>query len=148
MVPVKSSHWGAVPAWLLPSFQIDFQLHIDKHDEEVEFSKDSVQEHVERRWNLHLQIYTDGSKDPESGRVSCAYYVPQLNLKCGFRMSDNMAVFTAEAMGILKALQWVSETQPESVVICSDSSSVLHCLETRSSNAHPDLNRRHLIAPE
>lgn len=139
MVPVKSSYWGSVPVWLLPSFQIDFKLHKDKHDEEIEFSKDSVQEHIQHNWNLHLQIYTDGSKDPESGRVSCAFYVPQLDLKCGYRISDNMSVFTAEALGILKALQWVLEARPKNVIICSDSSSVLHCIETYSSNARPDL---------
>lgn len=137
--PVKCPCWGSVPTWLLPPFQIDFQLHEDKHDEVVEFSKDSVRAHIHRNWSMHLQIFTDGSKDPESGRVSCAFCVPQLNLNCGFRISDNLSVFAAEAMGILKALQWVLEARHKIVVVCSDSSSVLHCLETYHSNARPDL---------
>ncbi|KAL2099494.1 hypothetical protein ACEWY4_003888 [Coilia grayii] len=71
--------------------------------------------------------------------LSCAFCIPQLNVKCGHRISDYMSVFTAESLGILKALQWVAEAQARNVVICSDSSSVLHCLKANSSNAHPDL---------
>ncbi|XP_060769056.1 uncharacterized protein LOC132875919 [Neoarius graeffei] len=139
MVPVKSTYWGPVPTWLLPPVQVDFRLHEDKHNEEVEFSSDSATEYIQLNWNSCLQIYTDGSKDPDSGRGSCAFYIPQLNIKNGYRLSDNMAVFTAESMGILKALQWVVEAQPKNVVLCSDSFSLLHCLKVYTSNARPDL---------
>lgn len=137
--PVQSSHWGPVPSWLLPSVQVDLGLHEFKHDEEVEFSSDSVVEYIQLNWNSYLHIFTDGSKDPGSGRASCAFCIPLINYKKGFRISDNMSVFTAEAMGILKALQWVAEDQSKNVLICSDSLSVLHCLKVLSSNARPDL---------
>ncbi|XP_060782170.1 uncharacterized protein LOC132889552 isoform X2 [Neoarius graeffei] len=139
MVPVKSTFWGPIPAWLLPPVQVDLRLHEDKHNEDVEFSSDSASEYIQNKWGSALQIYTDGSKDPESGRVSCAFCIPQLSVKYGYRLSDNMAVFTAESMGILKALQWVVEAQAKNVVLCSDSFSLLQCLKTYYSNARPDL---------
>lgn len=139
MTPVKSSSWGSVPLWLLPSVPFDFRLHEDKHNEDIEFSSDSAMEYIQLNWNSCLQIYTDGSKDPDSGKVSCAFFIPQLKLRVGYRLSDNIAVFSAESVAILKALQWAMEVRPSNVVICSDSSSVLHCLKVCSSNARPDL---------
>ncbi|KAL2077950.1 hypothetical protein ACEWY4_025635 [Coilia grayii] len=139
MVPVKSTFWGPVPVWLLHPVQVDLRLHEDKHNEDVDFSSESAAEYIQFKWNSCLQIYTDGSKDPESGRVSCAFCIPQLNVKNGYRLNDNMAVFTAESMGILKALQWVVEAQAKDVVLCTDSFSLLQCLKSCSSNARPDL---------
>ena len=48
-----------------------------------------------------VHIYTDGSKDPESGKVTFGVTSPVLQIKNGHRFSDLMSVFTAEMLAIL-----------------------------------------------
>ncbi len=42
------------------------------------------------------------------------------------RFSNNVSLFTTEMMAILMSMQWVEEINPISVVVCSDSYSVLN----------------------
>ena len=60
-----------------------------------------------------MAIYTDGFKDPRTGHTGSAFVVQE-------RITYHLAVYTAELMAILLALQWVAEVKPDRVVICCD----------------------------
>lgn len=47
-----------------------------------------VKQYLEQNYISVLTIFTDGSKDPETGRASAAVYVPQYQVKIGKRVSD------------------------------------------------------------
>lgn len=84
---------------------------------------------------MGIWIYTDGSKDPQSGQTGAAFGIPKMGIKVQKRLSDQVSVFTVELMGIWLALQWVEETRPDKVVICSDSSAVLKSLQSFKSQS-------------
>lgn len=84
-----------------------------------------VEEHFGHNWNSHMNIYTDGSGDPESRRVGFGIYVPHVHLSQSRRSPDGSSVFTAELAVTLWAPWWVEEGGLEKVIICSDSLSAL-----------------------
>ncbi len=84
-------------------------------------------------------MYTDGSKDPESGRVAIGLAVPQLKISKGCRVSDHTSVFTAEMVTVLWALRWVEDNKPNYSVTCSDSAATLKTIKRRQSKSRPDL---------
>lgn len=120
---------SAVPPWLLPQPIVDLSLLKRLHSMK---DKINVQAYVNtvlhEQYGQFIQIFTDGSKNPENGQTSCAFYVPELKVKVGKRTSDHIAVYTVEMMAISLALQWIEEVQPMRVVICSDSSAALESI--------------------
>lgn len=42
----------------------------------------------------YVQIFTDGSKKPDTGRVSVAYVIPEFNIKLSARVTDHLSVFS------------------------------------------------------
>lgn len=69
----------------------------------------------------YVQIFTDGSKQPDTGKVAIAYVIPEFYIKFSARVSDHLSVYTAELIAIVMALQWVEQIKPLRVVVCSDS---------------------------
>jgi len=61
-------------------------------------------------------FFTDGSRDPVSGRAGFGVYVEQLGLEIGQRISNESPVLTAELMTILWALWWIEEVKPREVI--------------------------------
>ena len=78
---------------------------------------------VSARWRVGVQVYTDASKI--GSKVGVVFVDPKLNVKVMERMTDDLAVFTAELAAIRLALMWVEEYRPKCVAIWSDSSSAL-----------------------
>ncbi len=74
-----------------------------------------VQQHFDSHYFQFLQMYTDGSKDPETGRTSAAMYIPHFKYKSEKRTANNISVYAAEMIAIQIALQWVEEIQPTTV---------------------------------
>ena len=96
--------WSVVPSWLIPEPEVDLCiLNNNKRKKSGDIVKE-VKSHLQQEWSSHLQIYIDGSKDPES--------IPDLRIKNGHRISDQMSVFTAEKLAILCALWWVEDNKP------------------------------------
>ena len=94
---------------------------------------------LQSSWGQHLQIYTDGARDPESGKAGFAFVIPKLGVSVSKRLSVGVSVFTTELMAIMWALKWVEEVKPSQVVICSDSASVLMSMEEGKLGARSDL---------
>lgn len=57
-----------------------------------------------------------------------------------------MSVFTAEAIAILCAIQWVGKIWPQQALICADSAAVLMALQAGGSRARSDVIFEILIA--
>ena len=65
-------------------------------------------------YSEYVHIYTDGSKDPVSGKTGIAFYIePSFNTKAIIyraRLSNNISVYTSELMAITQALKWILNT--------------------------------------
>ena len=61
-----------------------------------------------------MAIYTDGSKDQRTGRTGSAFVVQECGVEVRKLVTDHLAVYTAELMAILLALQWVEDVKPDS----------------------------------
>ena len=83
---------SAVPPWLLPQPVIDLsllkRLHSMKNKINVKAYVNTV---LHEQYGQFIQIFTDGSKNPENGKTSCAFYVPELMVKVGKRASDHIS---------------------------------------------------------
>ena len=90
-------------------------------------------------FNNYRQIFTDGSKDPESGKTGLGVYVASSRSRQSVRTSDHLSVFSVELLAILWALDWVEENKPPKSIICSDSAAALVALKEGTSRARPDL---------
>ena len=85
----------------------------------------------------HKPFYTDGSKTVNS--TACAFSC-DLNEIYSFKLSPVTSIFTAEALAISKALNYVHNTDCKQSIICSDSYSVLSALGN-PNNPHPILTQ-------
>ncbi len=125
---------SAIPPWLFPMPVVDTtgkERSILTHIE--------VQQYIEQTYYSTVKIYTDGSKDPESGFTAAAVYIPQFKVNISKSISDQISVFTTEIIAIFIALQWIEEVQPIRSVICTDSLSVLNSLLRGNATARQDM---------
>ena len=66
-----------IPPWFFPMPNVDFQIQIKMKNEKATPKNIIVQEYLEQNYSSWLNIYTDGSKEPISGRTAAAVYIPQ-----------------------------------------------------------------------
>lgn len=132
-------YWSVVPPWLMSIPEIDLSIMDNiKHHEGTEYPN-MVKRRLENQWGTYLQIYTDGSQDPQTGKSGFAFYIPQYEYVKLKRLSEGVSVYTTELLAIIWALKWIEEVQPRRAVICSDSASVLKTLGGSNMGARPDL---------
>ena len=86
-------------------------------------------------------MYTDGSKDPESGCAGSAVYIPVCKESIKKRLANNVSVYrpTTELVAIVLALQWLEEKEINNAVIASDSFSALESIKSGRSACRMDL---------
>lgn len=83
-----------VPPWLFPMPLIDFQIQKEINEtEKIIPINIVVQQYINQAYYLQLQIYMDGSKDPESGRTTAAVYIPAFKIKIAIRISDHIFIY-------------------------------------------------------
>ena len=82
---------------------------------------------IETQYNNFLKIYTDGSNDPENNS-SCAYVIPELRIKKGYKLPSHISIFMCELTAIFLALTWIEEFKPLNAVIFIDSLSALQAI--------------------
>ena len=96
-------------------------------------------EHIQKHYRGALQIYTDGSKDPENNKTGCAFVIPSINFGQKFKLNNNLTVYTSELLAILKALEWIIEHRPDRVVILTDSLSSVQSISSGLSGTRQDV---------
>lgn len=62
-----------------------------------------------------MEIFIDGSRDPESERAGFGVYEAKLDLKIGKHVTNTSSVFVTELLAILCAMQWIGETRQNRV---------------------------------
>ena len=84
---------------------------------------------LQSRYKNYQQIYTDGSK--EDSKVGCAFISDNhSNMQ---RIPDDSSIFTAEAIAVDLALDFISTCDNNKFIILSDSLSVLKAMNHTSS---------------
>ena len=138
------------PPWCVKAVSVDLSLSrlIKKSD-----PPGSIKAFTLERISLYensLCIYTDGSKN-SGGHVGCSFCVPDVNVMCSVRLSDNLSVFTAELVAIKLGVEWIMQSEQRgslednrSVVIFTDSLSSLQSLDSQESESRPNLVRETL----
>ena len=76
-----------------------------------------------QQYSDDIQIYTDGSKSDNG--TGCAIYIPEFEVSVKYRLLEHASIFSAEAIAILKALEYCLKTDRRKFIIISDSLSVL-----------------------
>ncbi len=68
---------SSIPPWFFPMPIVDFQMHI-KIKNEKDIPKNFIaQQYLDQSYPSWLHIFTDGSKDPISGRTAAAVFIPK-----------------------------------------------------------------------
>ena len=115
------------PVWVAPEPTVLFNL--------TWYEKSSTAPEIYRTYFYQLlnkykefcPIYTDGSKQQE--KVACAFVTPySTSAVC---LPDNASIYTAEAVAILRALNYCEVSLIQNFIICSDSLSVLQAIENQ-----------------
>ena len=88
----------------------------------------------------HILFFTDGSKQPDS-RAGAALYSPHLSLEIQFKLSEHASIYSAEAIAIGEAIQYILDHNISNSLICSDSRSVLEA----TFRSNPSSLTSHLI---
>lgn len=100
---------------IIPRFGLTGE--ISKKTTENNVCKAKAEHYINKRYNLSLKIFTDGSKDTCKGQTGCAFAIPALNYNQMFKLNKNLTVYSSELIAILKALEWINCNKPENVVI-------------------------------
>ena len=66
-------------------------------------------------------VFTDGSKDPDTGRTGAAVYIPQYKIHIKKRTTDQLSVYAVKLLAIILGLEWIEENNYKNTVIASDS---------------------------
>ncbi len=112
---------------------VDFQVLVSINDKNRQKSYIKKEMYISNSY-----IYTDGSKDPETGHTAATMYVPRFRYRIAKRTSNHLSVYTTEMIAILLALQWVEEINIPGVVICSDSFAALSSLKSGKSSTRQE----------
>lgn len=80
------------------------------------------------RYGHCAHAFTEGSKNPDNGKPSCAFYVPEWKVKVAKRKTDHTAVCSVQMKAISIALPFIEEIKPLQILIRSDSNAGLACL--------------------
>ena len=120
--------------WQLPYVSTTISKSLSKSDNPA-FLKQYSLEIINTRWTNYLHIYTDGSKDPASGKVAAAFYVPYFKYKEYKRMKNDSSVYRSELAAIILALNWAKQLHDIiGVVIFSDSLSALQSIKAQNED--------------
>ena len=86
-----------VAPWLLKTPKVDFHVLEVKRQERGEVDLIRVfNNRIEAEYSEYVQIYTDGSVDPEMERAGAAFVVPGVKYTVFKRATDKLGVYTME----------------------------------------------------
>ncbi|WP_227487741.1 hypothetical protein, partial [Nocardioides malaquae] len=68
--------------------EVDFTIAERKREKGSGDPDELVRERMQQEWADHVQIYTDGSMDPNSKRVGFAVHIPSLQITQSRRLPN------------------------------------------------------------
>ena len=113
--------------------------------ENPDFKKVMFQITANEHYHNHTHIYTDGSKNPDNGKVGYAFIAENIGnqpikIENG-RLPNKLSIYTAEMIAIIKAMEWIIDNNIYNSVIFSDSLSSIMSIQSAKSS-RPDLLSR------
>lgn len=114
-----------IAPWKMRCPEVDWYLLEVKRKEESADLVGVFNDYITEVYKNFTQIYTDGTKNPETGVTGMGVVVPARGIEINRRTSNHLAVCTVEMVAILVALRWVEKAKISKVIICSDSASAL-----------------------
>lgn len=128
------------PYWTLiaPTVSVSLSNQISKTDNS-NLIKALALSHYNDNYTGYTQIYTDGSKNPQSGIVSSALVVPGKGYQYSTQITQGTSIYTAELFALKLALTWVISNNIPKTLILSDSLSSLISLQSGNFKSRPDL---------
>ena len=125
------------PRWhTLPPRTDDSLSHSVKKSEDVPIVMRALALELVEKYSDTLRVYTDGSKEPDGGRVAAAFYVEEIEFGHAVRLNDGLSVYAAELTAVLTAINWLLTTGVQagrSITVFTDSLSTLKALQSRHS---------------
>ena len=107
--------------------------------------KETSLEYIQKKYKHKLQIYTDGSKDPDKQTSGAAFVIPERNFQAAYKTNPILSIFTNELIAIERAIEWSIHNNIPETVILTDSLSSVHSLQSGKSHTRPD-KINHILA--
>ncbi|XP_061925778.1 uncharacterized protein LOC133664840 [Entelurus aequoreus] len=126
--------YSCTPPWLFiePTIHFEIQQQLKKRNRQA--SAGGVAEgYLEKHFSDKTLIFTDGSKDPDTGRTGAAVFIPQYKIHIKKRTTDHLSVFTVELAAIILGLEWIEGNNHKNTLIVSDSWAALTSIKTMKS---------------
>ena len=127
--------------WLLkPVTTSDKIKNMVNKQDNPHVTKNIVLQAIEDQYSQFIHVYTDGSKDPNTGKTGFAFFIPSLKTVRFRRTSDNVSVYTTEMAAIANSLAWLNgkDIKNKNIVILTDSYSSIQSIQNNSTT-RPDL---------
>jgi ribonuclease HI len=128
-----------VSPWTLTLPEVDITLQEKVNKSDLPHLANTETKILINKYIGQTHIYTDGSKDPDSGRVASAVVIPSIQYEKIDRLTNNTSIYTAELLAIRNAMCWIHDSDIIKAVIFSDSLSSLISLKSNNSQSRPDL---------
>ena len=125
----------AIPPWLLHRPLISTEIaDVTSKSDLPDLVKVTALEVIDRKYQGHARIYTDGSKNPDSGLTGASVFDPTSGEHLSYRCTDHLSIYSTELIAINEAIDLVKEYRYPKSVILSDSLSALVSLRSRQSS--------------
>ena len=144
---IRNLEYPCIPPWdaLEKKIRPELLHKITKNQSEIQL-KNAALETIELLYEKDIKIYTDGSKKSQPLSTTAAYCIPNRNIKVSWKLHPNISIEGAELSAIVKATEWIKETdiRPSPVVILSDSKVSLQLiLQRKPKNYEYGVNQIH-----
>uniref|UniRef100_A0A0A9XZ92 Gag-Pol polyprotein n=2 Tax=Lygus hesperus TaxID=30085 RepID=A0A0A9XZ92_LYGHE len=117
-----------IPIYAFPmNFQMKRQYQVDISESPNTSAASYFLEKINTKYNAMYKLFTDGSK--RTTGTGAAFYDPQTQVKCMFKLPIDASIFTAELVAIKLAIQYAANLHTNSIAIFSDSQSSLKHLQ-------------------
>lgn len=105
-----------------------------------------LQNEIEKKCPYTIVIYTDASK--LNNQVGAAWHCPATNSQGGIKLHPATSTYTAEMIGILRAIEYALTSNFDKFLILSDCNSVIQklsnwCLSTIPTHLHIEILRKY-----
>lgn len=130
-VKTHSVEFIGMEPWLTyrPNISVEIHKNFKKSDNlDVVACRDAINDVLITKYNEHLHIYTDGSKDPITNKVGCGIVIPSVNQCFSYRLSDYISIMSAELTAILLTFRIIKINQFKKSVVFVDSLSALQAI--------------------
>lgn len=125
---------SVIPPWLFVIPSVDFKIQQQLREKAQQGSAGTiVQNYIDQHFADKVLVFTDGSKDPETGRTGAAVFIPQYEVAIKKRTTDHLSVYTVELLAILTALEWLEKHTKNNAIIASDSWAALTSINSIKS---------------